>query len=242
MAVGGISGSGSSSLNASRQSIADNFDTFLSLLTTQLKNQNPLDPLDTNQFTSQLVQFTSVEQQLKTNDFLEALLKSSGNAASTQAVGYIGKEVTAVGNKSELIDGQAQWNFYLEDSAAKVNVTVKDADGKVVHTFSGSLDAGWGKFTWDGVGDDGKTYPDGSYVLSIDARDADGGYIPARTELGGIVSGVDLSGSEPVLLVGDARINLSMVTSVKEPEPDANPDPDPDGEGDGEDDGPTGPK
>jgi flagellar basal-body rod modification protein FlgD len=88
----------------------------------------------------------------------------------------------------------------------------------VVHTHNGSLQAGWGKFNWDGVGDDGETYPDGSYVLSIDARDADGGYIPARTELGGIVKGVDLSGTEPVLLVGDARINLSMVTSVKQPE------------------------
>jgi flagellar basal-body rod modification protein FlgD len=221
MAVDGISGSGAySANNASRQSIADNFDTFLSLLTTQLKNQNPLDPLDTNQFTSQLVQFTSVEQQLKTNDFLEALLLSNGNAASSQAVGYIGKEVTAVGNKSELVDGQAQWNFYLEDAAAKVNVTVKDASGKVVHTYQGSLAAGWGKFTWDGVGDDGKSYPDGSYVLSIDARDADGGYIPARTELGGIVKGVDLSGTEPVLLVGDARINLSMITSVRQPEAD----------------------
>jgi flagellar basal-body rod modification protein FlgD len=221
MAIDGISASSASaSTNASRQSIADNFDTFLQLLTTQLKNQNPLDPLDTNQFTSQLVQFTSVEQQLKTNDFLEALLLSNGNAASSQAVGYIGKEVTAVGNKSELVDGQAQWNFYLEDAASKVTVTVKDTAGKTVHTYTGSLEAGWGKFTWDGVGDDGQTYPDGSYVLSIDARDADVGYIPARTELGGIVSGVDLSGSEPVLLVGDARINLSMVTSVREPEAD----------------------
>jgi len=231
MAIDGISGSGAASANnASRASIADNFDTFLLLLTTQLKNQNPLDPLDTNQFTSQLVQFTSVEQQLKTNDFLEALLLSNGNAASSQAVGYIGKEVTAVGNKSELIEGEASWNFYLEDAASKVTVNVRDTAGKVVHTYTGSLEAGWGKFTWDGVGDDGKTYPDGSYVLSIDARDADGGYIPARTELGGIVHGVDLSGTEPVLLVGDARINLSMVTSVKEPEPDADPpteDPDP---------------
>ena len=96
-----------------------------------------------------------------------------------------------------------------------MNVTVKDTAGKVVHTYTGSLDAGWGKFNWDGVGDDGKTYPEGRTWSSIDARDADGGYIPARTELGGIVKGVDLSGTEPVLLVGDARINLSMVTSVK---------------------------
>ena len=210
----------SSANNASRQSIADNFDTFLSLLTTQLKNQNPLDPLDTNQFTSQLVQFTSVEQQLKTNDFLEALLLSNGNAASSQAVGYIGKEVTAVGNKSELVDGKAQWNFYLEDAALERHRHREGHERQGGAHLYRRARAGWGKFTWDGVGDDGKTYPDGSYVVSIDARDADGGYIPARTELGGIVKGVDLSGTEPVLLVGDARINLSMVTSVKVPEPE----------------------
>src|ERR1700754_3604547 len=99
MSVGGVNGSSGSSssggIASDTSTIAGNFDTFLSLLTTQLQNQNPLDPLDTNQFTSQLVQFSSVEQQLKTNDFLEALLLSNGNAASSQAVGYIGKEVTA---------------------------------------------------------------------------------------------------------------------------------------------------
>ena len=228
MAIDGISGSSASSgLDGSRASIADNFDTFLQLLTTQLKNQNPLDPLDTNQFTSQLVQFTSVEQQLKTNDFLEALLLSSGNAASSQAVGYMGKEVTALGSKAELVDGEAEWNFYVEDAAANVTVNVRDSNGAVVHTHSGSLEAGWGKFSWDGVGDDGTTYPDGSYSISIDARNADNGYIPVRTEIGGIVTGVDLTGSEPVLLVGDARINLSMVTSVKEPQAEEEPEQEP---------------
>jgi flagellar basal-body rod modification protein FlgD len=217
MAVPGITGTAASAHNASRQSIADNFDTFLQLLTTQLKHQNPLDPLDTNQFTSQLVQFTSVEQQLKTNDYLEALLLSSGNSASSQAVGYIGKEVTASGNKSELIDGRAAWNFYLENAAAKVTVTIRDATGATVHSHTGSLDAGWGKYSWDGVGTDGRRYPDGSYAITIDARDADNGRIPVRTEMGGVVSGVDLSGTEPVLIVGEARLNLSMITSVRVP-------------------------
>ena len=72
--VSGTSATSGSGLANSRKTIADNFDTFLQLLTTQLKNQNPLDPLDTNQFTAQLVQFSGVEQQLKTNEFLEALL------------------------------------------------------------------------------------------------------------------------------------------------------------------------
>ena len=102
------------------QGIADNFDTFLQLLTTQLKNQNPLDPLDTNAFTQQLVQFSSVEQQLKTNDFLSALVQANTNSVQTNAVNYIGKTVTAEGTRSELVDGKAVWNFSLED-AANVN-------------------------------------------------------------------------------------------------------------------------
>ncbi|MCB1890508.1 MAG: flagellar biosynthesis protein FlgD, partial [Rhodocyclaceae bacterium] len=107
MSVSGVSGTTStSSLTGTRQGIADNFDTFLQLLTTQLKNQNPLDPLDTNQFTQQLVQFSSVEQQLKTNDFLQAMVLNNQNAASTAAVNYIGKQVTASGVKSELTNGK----------------------------------------------------------------------------------------------------------------------------------------
>src|SRR6185369_15341862 len=99
MAVNGISGSTSAgALTNSRSTIADNFDTFLQLLTTQLKNQNPLDPLDTNQFTQQLVQFTSVEQQLKTNDFLSAMVQSQQASASAQAASYIGKTVTSSGS------------------------------------------------------------------------------------------------------------------------------------------------
>src|SRR6188768_883336 len=119
MAVDGISGSGSStgSITGGRAGIADNFDTFLSLLTTQLRNQNPLDPLDTNAFTQQLVQFSSVEQQLKTNDFLSALVQANVNSVQTNAVNYIGKAVTAEGTRSELVGGKAVWNFSLKDAA-----------------------------------------------------------------------------------------------------------------------------
>src|SRR5687768_11921275 len=101
-AIDNVSASSTSKVAASRATIADNFDTFLNILTTQLKNQNPLDPLDTNQFTQQLVQFTGVEQQLKTNEFLETLMLSTQNTAKSEAVSYIGKQVTASGRTGEL--------------------------------------------------------------------------------------------------------------------------------------------
>src|SRR6188474_2303331 len=105
MTVSSVSSSSSAALDKSRATIAGNFDTFLQLLTTQLKNQNPLDPLDTNQFTQQLVQFSSVEQQLKTNEFLSSLVQANANSINSNAVSYIGKTISASGTRSELANG-----------------------------------------------------------------------------------------------------------------------------------------
>ena len=214
-------GNTSSSNNAlSRQTIADNFDTFLTLLTTQLKHQNPLEPLDTNQFTQQLVQFTSVEQQLKTNDFLEAMMQATQSSNNSQAVSYVGKTVTASGAKSELVDGVATWNFAVEEPA-NISVTVRDAAGNVVFTKQGSVEQGESIFTWDGVGDDGGRKPDGSYSITVEGRDAEGNLVDVLTEMTGTVTGVDFTGSEPVLIVGNARVNLSGVLSVRTATADA---------------------
>jgi flagellar basal-body rod modification protein FlgD len=215
MAVSGIGGTTStSSLAGSRATIADNFDTFLQLLVTQLKNQNPLDPLDTNQFTQQLVQFTSVEQQLKTNEFLEAMMAASQNAGNAEAVSYVGKIVTASGNKAELVNGRAQWHFAVAEPAA-ITATVRDVDGNVVYTKTGSVEQGESVFTWDGIGTDGRKRPDGSYSITVEARNADGKLINVATEMTGEVTGVDFTGSEPVLIVGNARVNMSAVMSVR---------------------------
>ena len=214
MAVSGISGTSSTSISGSRQGIADNFDTFLQLLTTQLKNQNPLDPLDTNAFTQQLVQFSSVEQQLKTNDFLSALVQSNNNTVQTNAVNYIGKTVSASGTRSELVNGSAVWNFALED-AAVTTVNIKDADGNVVYTEQGSLQAGAGMFQWDGKTSTGATAPDGTYSITMVGVNAEGKNVPITTEFTGTVTGIDFTGTEPVLLIGTTRVNLSGVTSIK---------------------------
>ena len=217
MTVSGVSSSASSTssgLSTDSSGIAGNFDTFLSLLTTQLKNQNPLSPLDTNQFTSQLVQFSSVEQQLKTNSFLSAMVQSTQNSQNNAAVSYIGKSVTATGVNSGLKNGGATWSFNLP-SAANVTVTIKDASGNQVYTETGALKAGQGQFNWDGVGTDGTTKPDGTYSISLDARTAQGTYVAASTQTTGTVTGVDLSGTQPGLIVGTQTINMSDVISVR---------------------------
>lgn len=216
MAVSGVSVTGStSSLASSKASLAGNFDTFLQILTTQLKNQNPLDPMDTNQFTQQLVQFTSVEQQLKTNEYMQALLAANQSNSATDAVSFIGKSVTASGKVSELVNGKATWSLSLPEAAETATVTVTDKDGNVVHTEQGSMPAGQGGYSWDGIKSDGTKASPGSYTINITGTTASGGMAVIKTEQSGIVSGVDLTGDEPVLLVGTQRLPLSTVTGVK---------------------------
>jgi flagellar basal-body rod modification protein FlgD len=211
----GSSSSTTSSNTASRNTIADNFDTFLSILTTQLRNQNPLDPLDTNQFTQQLVQFTGVEQQLQTNDFLEALLMNTQEGFRADAVSYIGKQVTASGQTGELKDGGATWAFNAESTVANATVTIKDARGSVVYTETGSLAAGPGNFLWDGIGTDGNRRPDGVYTIEIRGTNVAGSTVNVSTSSVGIVTAIDFSGDEPMLTVGRNKVALSDVTDVR---------------------------
>lgn len=223
MTVSGVSGSTSSLTNA-RAGIADNFDTFLTILTTQLKNQNPLDPMDTNQFTQQLVQFTGVEQQLKTNQFLETLMLSSQNTAKSDAVSYIGKEVTSSGKTGELTASNAAfWAYSADANAANATITIKDANGQNVYTQTGPLNAGPGTFRWDGMGTDGNLKPNGVYTINIEGRDANGKSVKISTASIGVVTAVDFTGNVPVLTVGSRRVTITDVTDVRIPDVTAIP-------------------
>ena len=200
-----------------RLAIADNFDTFLSLLTTQLKNQNPLDPLDTNDFTQQLVQFTEVEQTIKQNDHLENLIKLSAANTITNLVGFLGREVTLAGDTAELKDGTASWNYEIHGAADTSTLSVLDANGVPVFTTSGSAPTGKTTFFWDGRTDAGTTAPDGKYTLAISAVDSSGTALNVTTETVGVVDGVDFSGDEPFLLIGGREVKLDEILSVTRP-------------------------
>jgi flagellar basal-body rod modification protein FlgD len=229
MAVDGVASSSSNgAVSSARSTIAGNFDTFLSILTTQLKNQNPLDPLDTNQFTAQLVQFSGVEQQLKTNEFLQALLLNTQTSYRADAVSYIGKQVSASGETAELVDGGAYWAYNADANVANATVNIKDAAGNVVYTETGSLNAGPGTFLWDGVGSDGNNRPDGVYTIEIKGTNLAGNAVKVSTSSFGIVTGVDFSGAEPMLTVGKNKVALSDVTDIRL----ASATPPKDGEGD----------
>jgi flagellar basal-body rod modification protein FlgD len=199
--------------SADRAQIAGNFQQFLTLLTTQLKSQNPMDPLDTNQFTQQLVQFASVEQQLKTNDTLSSLLTSAKASTTASAATYVGLDVTADGATQNLTNGSASWTLNPA-RAAKATVTIKDENGAVVATKAATLQAGAQAFSWDGKNAQGATVPDGSYTISVSAQDASGQGVAVSTEISGTVTAVDVSGSAPVLTVGSASVPLSTVKTI----------------------------
>ena len=121
--------------------LAGNFQTFLTLLTTQLKNQNPLDPLDTNQFTQQLVQFAQVEQQIKQNSQLETLIAINKAAETTTALAYVGTTVAIDGKTAALKNQQATWTFNVPKPVS-TTVTIKNATGQTVYTGNFSMNAG----------------------------------------------------------------------------------------------------
>ncbi|MEQ9518536.1 MAG: flagellar hook capping FlgD N-terminal domain-containing protein [Parvibaculum sp.] len=200
-----------------QNSLNKNFDLFLSLLTTQLKNQDPLDPTDTNEMTSQLVQFSSVEQTIATNAKLEELIALTQSQSTGRAVEYIGKDVEALGSVQKLeTDGEANWRYSIADTATEVVLSVVDANGAAVYSQTlSSTDAGTYDFTWQGETADGQTAAPGSYFLSVTAKNSTGDPIQTDTRISGRVSEVDYTGDTPILLLGDIPIKLSDITSVK---------------------------
>jgi len=205
----------SASQEASSKLNAD-FDTFLTLLTTQLKNQDPLEPLDSSEFTNQLVQFSAVEQNIATNENLEQLLNLTFANFATDAVGYIGKEVVAESPRAVLTDGNAQWGFELDGPADNVQLFVTDAAGRLVYTEDRQNISGNQTFTWDGKDTTGRQLSDGTYTLRVIAQDAAENEVPVTMKQSGVVSAVEFDNNTPVLTVNGSGIQLSDVITVRD--------------------------
>jgi len=201
-----------------QQEIASNFQEFLQLLTTQLKNQDPLSPLDTNQFTQQLVAFASVEQQLKTNSDLDQLITLNKTSQATAALSFVGSQVTADGATTQLKNGVAVWNINSPRPAAAA-ISILDQNGNTVWTGQQTLDTGAQTYSWNGRTSTGTTAPDGLYTIQIAAQDAAGQTVSVSTQYTGTVTGVDLSGSQPLLQVGSSYLTISQIRSIQRPGP-----------------------
>jgi flagellar basal-body rod modification protein FlgD len=194
--------------------IAGNFQTFLTLLTTQLQNQNPLDPLDTNQFTQQLVQFAGVEQQLKTNDSLSQLVTLQQTTQATQALGFVGKTALVDGTTATMTNSSATWHLNVPTEST-IDITVANSSGQTVFTGKYSSAAGADiPFTWNGQGNDGTQWPDGKYTISATGKDVANNNVGIAAQVQGTVSSVDLTQSPPLLTIDGNSYTLSQVKSI----------------------------
>jgi len=194
--------------------IAGNFNEFLKLLTTQLQNQNPLDPLDTNQFTQQLVQFAGVEQQLKTNDQLTSLISLQQTTSATQALGFVGKTAVVNGSTTALSNSQATWDLNVPTTST-VTISIANSAGQTVFTGNYSASAGNDQpFTWNGQGNDGTQWPDCQYTMTATAQDSTGNSVAVSTEISGTVNSVDLTQSPPLLSIQGQNYTISQVKRI----------------------------
>ena len=207
-----------SNLAAGQGNLNTSYTTFLTLLTTQLKNQDPTSPLDTNQFTEQLVQMTGVQQQLLSNELLQTLVNQGGGSSGlSSAAGLIGKSVQATGDTAVLSGGQASWSYSLPAAASSGTATVTNAAGQTVWTGSlSALGEGAHAFTWKGQTSAGQQLADGgSYKLSITASDSNGAAVTATTSLTGVVNSVETVNGATVLNLGATQVPYSSITQVQ---------------------------
>jgi flagellar basal-body rod modification protein FlgD len=195
------------------QTIAGNFQTFLTLLTTQLKNQDPTSPLDTNQFTQQLVEFAQVEQQLKSNSQLATLVSLQQTAQSTQALSFVGENVTVNSNTAQLTNGSTTWTM-SSPKPATATVNISNSNGQNVYSGTVTLQAGTNSYKWNGVGSNGTQWPDGAYTMAVSATDATGQSVAVSTLVTGVVDSVDLTKTPPTLSVNGQTFTVSQIQGV----------------------------
>jgi len=201
--------------STSGNGITADYSTFLSLLTAQIQNQDPLSPMDTTQWTQQLVQYSQVEQALKTNDYLKTIAAHSGDTMSN-AVSYIGKTVQTSDAMATLNNGSANWNYNVADDAASVTLKVTDSNGNVLYTETNSdVASGDHAFSWDGKTSGGKTETSGDYTLTVTAKDSSGNAVTTTTGVTGTVNSASTASDGTVQIdVNGTTVPLSKVTRV----------------------------
>ncbi|MBV6634234.1 MAG: hypothetical protein KI792_14505 [Alphaproteobacteria bacterium] len=200
--------------------LAQDFDDFLQLLTTQLQNQDPLDPTDTETFTDQITQFNQVEQQIGTNAKLDDLIAATQGNALQQALGYVGLDVSFEGQEFYNA-GAGTSNRFVYDLSGEVEdltLRVVNADGDTVYTQQGGGIPGLQVIEWDGIGDDGQSVEPGNYTLQLDIVPKEGAEnVSVELGVSSRVTGVETRSGEIFLAMGELVVPLSQVFSAELP-------------------------
>lgn len=218
--ISSVSSSTSSSASASSSSKStaeSSYDMFLQLYCVQIQNQNPLDPMDTNDMTQQLATYSQLEQQVNTNDKLDTIISSLDSQSLSNGTGYLGRTVDADTDTLSVSDDgtvSADWRYSLDSTASEVTLTVLDSDGDAVWTGSGETSSGSHAFNWDGTDRYGNAVAAGDYTLQVTATNSSGNAVTSSTSIRGTVTAVDSSSGSTVLELGDTQIDVNDVTRL----------------------------
>jgi flagellar basal-body rod modification protein FlgD len=197
--------------------LSANFDTFLTMLTTQLKHQDPLSPMDSTQFTNQLVQFASVEQQISANTNLESLIKIQKLNQTSSALGYLGQTIETVGNELPLQDGRAGFSYTLGEDANATAIVIRDSNGKMVRSLNGEMTKGRHDMSWDGKDQYGNTMADGRYAVEVVAAKSDGTAVDSAVTVMGRVTDVASDETSGTLLAMSGVVTtLDKILTIRD--------------------------
>jgi flagellar basal-body rod modification protein FlgD len=216
LSLGGVAGVDTTATNNARDSLATNYSQFLTLLTTQLKNQDPLNPMNSQDFTNQLISLSGVEQQISQTSKLNDLLQVNQASAVNSALGYIGKQVDYVGGTMQYDGNPVEVKYSLASAATQAKISIADANGNVVYTSDAELTAGGHSFDWDGKDSSGNALAKGDYTVTIGAVDKDGTSIKSYTIVPATVTGVETLDGQVYLNIGDQKVSIGSVEAVRE--------------------------
>ena len=195
-------------------------DAFLTMLVAQMEHQNPLSPLDGTDFTAQLAQFSSLEQETKMNDNLESILTSLDSKSETSnLLDYIGKDASAKNNVVTVTSGKASVPSYTAEGKGEVEISIFDSNGREIRNiYPGEMAAGKHEVKWDGKDNSGAKVMDGTYTYTVSSTNKNGASVPVNTMITGKVTGLTYENGTPYLVMNDLLVDPSTVLEVSLPE------------------------
>ncbi|HEV7369215.1 flagellar hook assembly protein FlgD [Arenibaculum sp.] len=201
-----------------RNRLSDTYDNFLTLLTTQLQYQDPMQPMDSAQFTNQLVLYSQVEQQISQNEKLDTMILQQGASHALTSLGFIGLEAEMDVKEFKYEGEPLSFNYILPDDAAEgAKLRITDATGKLIATADAETKEGRHEFVWNGKNKEGETVRPGTYNIEVSATGLDKEALKVPTTMYGTVSGIEAVGGDTFLIIGDQKIPVYQVRSAREP-------------------------
>lgn len=213
------SGANSTESNVATKSLSENFDQFLTMLTVQLQNQDPLSPMDSSEFTNQLVSFSQLEQEIKANGNLEQVIALQQSAEATAALSYLGTEIEAESSAVYLDNASTKFSYDMPVGADTASITVFDADGNIIKILPAETGPGHHGGAWDGLNEQGVLQADGVYSILVSAVDQDDTPLtPISVFLKGIATGVTQEAGQTFVQVGPINIPLTSIFAAATPD------------------------